>query len=170
MKKTAVIVIAVILAAAAMISCGPQQNRLSAHEWTLSSAVNADSTSALTVPRGVTIHFSDSTMVFGRGGCNGFFGPYETKGNTVKIGQLGSTMMWCMNMAFESAYFKMLEKIDRFEVTEKELKLMDAEGKITLTYVPSSEVAATDELPEAPEAAGILDGADAPTPDVETKE
>jgi Heat shock protein len=121
------------------VACGGDRRaELAAHEWSLQGVIHADSTSSITVPPGVTIRFSDSTRVVGRGGCNGFSGQYELGERAeISIGTLGSTMMWCMNMPFEDAYLKMLEGVERFEVSETELVLHGAGGRFTLVYEPS---------------------------------
>jgi heat shock protein HslJ len=43
----------------------------------------------------VTLQFADDGSLSGFGGCNSFFGSQEIKGDEIKIGPLGSTMMAC---------------------------------------------------------------------------
>lgn len=54
-----------------------------------------------------------------------FFGGYELDGKTLKFSQMGSTRMACPDMEVESAFFKMLENTDRFEIKDHTLLLMN---------------------------------------------
>lgn len=73
----------------------------------------------------VYIHFNDTEKrADGMAGCNRFFGGYEMDGKTLKFSQMGSTRMACPDMEVESAFFKMLESTDRFEIKDHKLLLM----------------------------------------------
>lgn len=74
----------------------------------------------------VYIHFNDTEKrADGMAGCNRFFGGYELDGKTLKFSQMGSTRMACPDMEVESAFFKMLENTDRFEIKDHKLLLMN---------------------------------------------
>lgn len=62
--------------------------------------------------------------VTGSGGCNRFFGTYETRGATIRFSQLGSTRMACpVGMDEETAFFQALESSDSYVITGDTLAL-----------------------------------------------
>jgi heat shock protein HslJ len=73
----------------------------------------------------------DSTekRAFGSGGCNNLFGGYKQEGNTLKFGQMGSTMMACPPeiMKVESAFAAALTETDNFIIAGDTLKLRKGE-------------------------------------------
>lgn len=136
MKKIAK-VLPVIAAAALMVACGGSKmnyENLVSQKWVLDKVEHSDSSAQITVPANLTIEFSDSSRVFGRGPCNGFFGPYTVTDDNIKFGNLASTMAYCLQMPFESSYFGWLDKVATFKATEHTLTLRDADGKISLHY------------------------------------
>jgi heat shock protein HslJ len=62
---------------------------------------------------------------FGSGGCNNIFGSYEQKGNSLKFGPMGSTMMACLPeiMKVESAFAAALKETDNFMIAGNTLTL-----------------------------------------------
>ncbi len=63
-----------------------------------------------------TLAFPEPDKVAGKASCNRFFGGVEIKGESIKIGQLGSTMMACESPAVsnqETNYLKALEAANR---------------------------------------------------------
>lgn len=59
----------------------------------------------------------------GFAGCNTFSGPYIVSGETVKIGPLISTRMFCPAMAVEDNLFRILGSSDEFLIVEDQLYL-----------------------------------------------
>ncbi|WP_459947150.1 META domain-containing protein [Desulfocastanea catecholica] len=59
----------------------------------------------------------------GFAGCNTFSGPYMVSGETVKIGPLISTRMFCPAMAVEDNLFRILGSSDEFLIVEDQLYL-----------------------------------------------
>lgn len=169
MKKLSLFA-AVIGIAAIMIGCDskPDTKALTANEWQLEKVDANNSTSF--APKNVTIIFTDTASLFGRGGCNSFFGKFETPAaNQIKIGPLGATMMLCLNSEFESDYFKKLEKVATFETKDNQLILKDADNTFTLTYKPKTEeevVVEEEVLEGVTEAPGVEE---TPAEELETK-
>jgi putative lipoprotein len=64
-----------------------------------------------------TLDFGEPGQVFGKGGCNRFFGGVTIKGEAIEFGQMGSTMMACPTpmMDQERAYLDALGNAKRFE-------------------------------------------------------
>jgi heat shock protein HslJ len=72
-------------------------------------------------------------MVNGNGSCNRIFGPYEIgKRNSLKFGNLASTMMACQNQAFENKFLETLKSVERYQVTGGELWLKDSKKRVIL--------------------------------------
>jgi heat shock protein HslJ/dienelactone hydrolase len=65
----------------------------------------------------------EDNRVRGFAGCNGFFGDYELDGNSVKFGQLASTMAACPYLEEETALFGALEKITTYKIIGETLEL-----------------------------------------------
>ncbi len=60
----------------------------------------------------------------GNGGCNAFGSTISVSGNTVSIKDIFSTKMYCEGtQETEDAFFKLLERVNRFEVKDKSLVL-----------------------------------------------
>jgi uncharacterized lipoprotein YbaY/heat shock protein HslJ len=67
---------------------------------------------------------TDEARVRGNAGCNNFFGGYETEGDTLAFGALGSTMMACPEgMDTERAFLAALEATERYELKGETLAL-----------------------------------------------
>lgn len=151
MKKLSLLTVAFSFAAL-MVSCGGGNEKknydaLIANEWELVQVVNAESTAD--APKGVTALFTDSTSVFGRGGCNGFFGKYETsESDKIAISTLGSTMMLCPNIEFETSYFNMLENVKTYKATADKLELFGDKKEFTLIYKVKAEEPVVEDITE----------------------
>jgi heat shock protein HslJ len=60
----------------------------------------------------------------GNGSCNTFGSNFTISGNTISFKNIFSTKMYCEGVQqTEDAFFKQLEKVDRFEVKDKTLSL-----------------------------------------------
>ena len=60
----------------------------------------------------------EENIVFGNGGCNNFSGSFEfQQGNRIKISQVISTQMACLDMEIESQLFQLFPIIDNFTVS-----------------------------------------------------
>lgn len=119
-------IVVVILIGMGMISCNSSRNmvKLTGVKWVLE---NLEGKPLQMKENGnkVYIHFNDAEKrADGMAGCNRFFGAYELDGKTLKFSQMGATRMTCPDMNIETAFFKMLENTDRFEIKERRLLLM----------------------------------------------
>lgn len=141
MKTLPVVAIALF-----MVACGGNKKNdtknyenLTANEWILSEVVFADSASQVVIPDSVELRmaFADSNkVVYGIAPCNGFFGPFTVAGtDSLSFGNLASTMAYCLDMPFESAYLASLNTITNYAATDSTLTLMDGGNKVTLVYV-----------------------------------
>jgi len=76
-----------------------------------------------------------NNRIVGNGGCNGFGGKYElTKGNGIRISNLISTKMACMEITYESTFFNVLEKADNYLITSDTL-LLQSNNQVLARFV-----------------------------------
>jgi putative lipoprotein len=77
--------------------------------------------------------------VAGSAGCNNYFGPYETSGNEITIGDLGSTRKACQDppgvMEQETAYLTTLPASSTYSIGESGLQMFDSSGAEILQYL-----------------------------------
>ena len=121
--KTLVLVTAVI-AASVLLHCQAQQFSITQTEWKLVS-LPGETIDQSNPP---TLTFDEATKkISGFGGCNRFFGGYESTENRIKFSALGSTKMFCQDkMSLEDNYFKALQEADSFRVEGSTLQLIVA--------------------------------------------
>ena len=75
---------------------------------------------------------------WGNGSCNNMFGVFkEGENGKLSLSGVASTMMACMNMGLESEYFKALEKIAEYSISNNILTVSDAEGNILAKFKQS---------------------------------
>jgi len=80
----------------------------------------------------VTLQLGADGRASGRGGCNGYSGPYTLAGDALHFGGLASTRMACAPtlMDQEQHYFDTLAKVTRYAVADDGALLLEtAEGK-----------------------------------------
>jgi len=77
--------------------------------------------------RRATIRFdADTARVAGFAGCNRYFGTYALEGTSLRFSAIGMTRMACaQGMALEQQLSAALEATRRYQVTERELTLLD---------------------------------------------
>ena len=79
----------------------------------------------------------DGVQVNGSGGCNSYFASYQTEGNQIKMGPIGSTMMACEEAVLnqETGFFVNLDASRSFgldPVNGEDLLFMDETGNTVL--------------------------------------
>ena len=79
----------------------------------------------------ITISF-DKNKVNGNSGVNNYFGSYEIKNNSIKIGPVGSTRMAGPEnlMKIESEYLKLLQNSKTIKLVKNILTLTTSDGKV----------------------------------------
>ena len=94
---------------------GKSQSSLTNTKWTLADYVKGK-TPTLNI---------ENNKITGNAGCNNYFGSLSTDISTGQFitGDLGSTRMRCDNMAVEKSYLDMLEKANKYVVSESTLEL-----------------------------------------------
>lgn len=85
----------------------------------------------------ISLQLTDDGALTGNAGCNNYFGSYTLSGNTITIGTLGSTVMFCNEtgiMDLETTYLAVLPRMTLYQVSGNELTFSDGTGKITMIY------------------------------------
>ena len=92
-------------------------------KWQLKKIHNAGSVEIITSKAFIKFN-REKKSAGGNGGCNAFGSTISVSGNTVSFKDIFSTKMYCEGMQeTEDAYFKQLEKVNRFEIKGKALQL-----------------------------------------------
>jgi heat shock protein HslJ len=85
----------------------------------------------------VTLNFGADGKVSGSAGCNNYFGPYETEGDQIKVGPLGSTRKMCATpegiMEQEAQFLAALQAGTTFKITGNQLVIRNASGAMQVT-------------------------------------
>lgn len=106
--------------------------------WVLVSYLNAaGETAEALADREVTAEFGADGRVGGNSGCNTYFASYTTEGNTLTIGQAGSTMMACEPaeiMQQEADYLAALTSAATFTIEGDQLSIANADGATVATF------------------------------------
>jgi heat shock protein HslJ len=87
------------------------------------------------VDEAITAQFMDG-QVAGFGGCNNYFGAYETDGESLTFGPIGSNMMACEEEVSqrEMEFFAALEAVKAYSISRSTLTLTNAEGSTLITF------------------------------------
>ena len=98
----------------------------------------------------LTATFGEDGQVTGSGGCNDYFGPYETDGNAISMGPFGLTRMLCPEqvMEQEGQYLAALESATVYKIEGDSMEMRTSEGALAATFRRTSAPT------EAEEAAG----------------
>jgi len=119
-----------ITGAVALPTTACQSSSLQGKTWRLTS-FNNESSSVVVLPgTNLTAAFGADGRLTGSAGCNHYFAGYQIFGNGIKIGPIGSTLMYCAEptgvMAQETTYLRLLQKSTTYAVTADQLKISDA--------------------------------------------
>ncbi len=79
----------------------------------------------------ITLEAKDK-KVFGRAGCNRFFGAYELNEAQLSFSGMGATKMACPDMDIETTFFKVLEDTKSFVIKNDKLMLKDDNNVIAV--------------------------------------
>ncbi len=115
--------------------------------WVLVSYVNAagETVEAL-ADREATAEFAADGQMGGNGSCNQYFATYTVDGDSLTIGQAGSTLMACMPeevMAQEAAFLAALQSAATFAIDGEQMQIMNSDGETVLTFVAGKSASLT---------------------------
>ena len=114
----------------------PDASLAGSPSWRLVELFGAAVTPADTVEQVPNIHFDPKTQrVYGYTGCNQFTGSYSVEpGNRLLLSQLASTRRACIGPDLEPQFLRALNSVDRFEVRDRGLSLMQADGTVSARF------------------------------------
>jgi heat shock protein HslJ len=115
---------------------------LTSTPWRLQSFNNGKGGMATTVAtQKITAIFTEDGRVSGNAGCNTYNGGYQIDGDSISIGPLASTEMYCNDpadvMETENAFLKNMSNAARYAIENGMLTLYDQEGKKLLVFLPA---------------------------------
>lgn len=97
--------------------------------WLLTQLVQAN------IPLSGKAHLSfQSPKITGNAGCNHFFASYQHEASQLRISQIGSTKMYCGNMAEEQAFLSRLSKVHHYQVINKTLHMFSETDELLLVF------------------------------------
>jgi heat shock protein HslJ len=106
--------------------------------WTLVSALAGTGASNVLPGTTITAIFSEDGTVSGSAGCNNYVASYQSRLNTLTIGQAATTRMFCENpagiMNQETIYLSDLQGASTYVITGDILTISDTTGKTLLTF------------------------------------
>jgi heat shock protein HslJ len=106
--------------------------------WRLTSFTNESGSASVLPGTAITAVFGADGKVTGSAGCNNYFAGYQLSGNGIKIGPVGSTLMWCGQppgvMAQETTYLKLLQGSTTYSTNGTELKLSNGTNANQLIF------------------------------------
>ena len=128
-------------AGCACVSCpGNAATPLAGSAWKLDLATLSGTQSSWAKPaNAITLSFApagkEAGRVSGCAGVNRYFGPVtlDEAAETIKFGNLASTMMAGPGMNYESTYLKALDTVDGYQISGEEL-VLTAGGKPVLKF------------------------------------
>ncbi|WAI01748.1 META domain-containing protein [Methanogenium organophilum] len=86
----------------------------------------------------ITLNLDEDGEIAGSAGCNTYFASYETDGNALSFGMIGSTEMFCEEpegiMAQETTYLNLLNTAAGYVIERDSLTVQDSSGKTILTF------------------------------------
>jgi heat shock protein HslJ len=135
MKTRAALCITAVLCLCLLTACSGnnQPDSLSGSAWDLSSL---DEKLPLQ-GRKITIEFGEGKLS-GSSGCNSYSGSYEIKGNKIKTGAIGITLMSCVDpgvMEQEQYFLAYLQDAQSFTLSSGQLRIFRSDGK-ALAFLP----------------------------------
>ena len=105
--------------------------------WKLDSYLNSQGDLVSVLPdTEVTAKFQED-QVTGTAGCNRYFGPFESIGDSLTVGVIGATEMYCSPetvMAQEGWYLAALQNAASFQIMDDQLQVLNLAGEIVLMF------------------------------------
>jgi heat shock protein HslJ len=85
----------------------------------------------------------EGDQIGGTASCNHYFGGVTIEDDSITVGMVGSTEMWCGEpeglMDQETDYLKALGTVARYSVENDELTLFDASDQAVLVFAPNAD-------------------------------
>lgn len=119
---------------ALMCSCGSQK-KVEGYtadlygEWIIEKAMGLSTEGG---EKQAFIKFAPDGKMNGNASVNSFFGGYELKGDTLKLGNVGMTRMMGPSMDIEDAVVKALGESVTIKVNKQSASVLDKNGKVVM--------------------------------------
>jgi heat shock protein HslJ len=85
---------------------------------------------------------AETSRIYGNSGCNRFSGGYTIVEDNLRIVAPASTKMACfVGMQTEDAFLSSLLLVRKWQVSDKELKLLDCSGDVLIRFVAKEKPA-----------------------------
>jgi heat shock protein HslJ len=114
-------------------------NDLSGTSWQVISYNNGNqAVVSVTLDTELTAQFGEDGQLQGNAGCNDYFGPYETDGNAVSMGPLGTSRKACQEpegvMEQETLYLQALETAATYKIDGNKMEMRTSEGSMAANF------------------------------------
>jgi len=110
---------------------GNEEKMLDSAKWTLTRIFNSDSFMQLSGTKAFIRFNSSEGRINGNGSCNSFGGKLSVDGNSLKLGNIFSTKLYCNEVqAIENEFFSQLQKVTRYTIYEKKLILFNGDDSV----------------------------------------
>lgn len=112
--------------------------QLEGTDWLLNSYLNQEGEMVEPLAGTYTSAYFKDGQVNGKASCNGYFGGYQVEGNSISIGPLASTEMFCGNppgvMDQEFAFLSAMGSAADYAIEGEQLFISDADGATILVF------------------------------------
>jgi heat shock protein HslJ len=110
---------------------GNENKMLDSAKWRLTRIFNSDSFMQVTSSKAFIRFNAGEGRINGNGSCNSFGGKLSVDGNSLKLGNIFSTKMYCNEVpAIENEIFSQLQKVTRYTLNEKKLTLFNGDDAV----------------------------------------
>lgn len=100
-------------------------------KWRLTRICNTDSVEQVPGTKAFIYFNTGEGRINGNGGCNSFGGKLSVEGNSLKLGNIFSTKMYCNEVqAIENEFFSRLQKVTGYTISEKKLILFNGDDAV----------------------------------------
>jgi len=116
----------------------PASNELGGTSWEVIGYNNGkEAVVSVQLDTAITAVFSVEGQISGNSGCNDYNGSYTTDGDTITIGPLAATRMFCAEegvMDQEAAYLAALETAGTYSISGDKMELRTEEGALAADF------------------------------------
>ncbi|MCP4418247.1 MAG: META domain-containing protein [Chloroflexi bacterium] len=108
---------------------------LTGTEWTLNGIAQDEAFVSTAIDSEITAVF-ENDQIAGSAGCNDYFAAYETDGDALTLGTIGSTMMMCEDEQNqrEMEFLTALESVTGYSISRNTLTLTDADNNPLIIF------------------------------------
>ena len=139
MKRLTVLIISLVFITSACTSSQAGEGELPVpSQWSLVSFGEGGTETPVIEGSAITLEFGEEGQAGGSGGCNSYGAKYEVDGNSLKMQEITSTLMACMDEGIteqEQQFFEALQSAGNFEIAGDSLTIWYKDGQGKLNFV-----------------------------------